>query len=159
MVWRGSSSLQDRFFAAIVYLLPLVEVMPFGQYLFLQFPLLLLLEIPLIPIKAIYSLVPFGSLIVFFILFLAVVRNERIRHFIRYNTMQALLIDILLVLCSLVLGVLVKIVPPTSLIAQTLYTLIFIGGLAACLYSMVQSILGRYAEIPTISQAAYSQVP
>jgi len=46
----------------------------------------------------------------------------------------------------------------TNLLAQTLNNVIFIGSLAACLYSIVQSILGRYAEIPTISDAAYSQV-
>ncbi|MGL5878515.1 MAG: Tic20 family protein, partial [Xenococcaceae cyanobacterium] len=34
----------------------------------------------------------------------------------------------------------------------------FLGTLAASFYSIVQSILGRYAEIPTLSDAAYSQV-
>ncbi|MBE9170172.1 hypothetical protein IQ238_22505 [Pleurocapsales cyanobacterium LEGE 06147] len=158
MAWRGSTDFKDRFFAAIVYMIPLVYAMPFGQFLFAQFPFLTLLQIPLIPITVVYSSIPFAGLIVFFILFAAVVRNERINHFIRFNTMQAILINIILFLCSIVLGLLARGLGSTNLLAQTLYNVIFIGSLAACLYSIVQSILGRYAEIPTISDAAYSQV-
>jgi hypothetical protein len=159
MVWRGSSSPQDRFFAAIVYLFPLFEAMAFGQFIFAQFPFLLLLKIPLIPIEIIYNSIPLGGLIVFFILYLAVVRNERIRHFIRFNTMQALLLDILLLLCNLILGLLGQGIGSSNLLIEVLYTAIFLGALAACIYSIIESILGRYPEIPTISQAAYTQVP
>ena len=34
----------------------------------------------------------------------------------------------------------------------------FLGALAACFYSIIQTVLGRYAEIPTISEAASSQI-
>jgi hypothetical protein len=158
MAWRGSTDFKDRFFAAIVYMMPLVDAMPFGQLLFAQFPFLTLLQIPLIPITILYSSIPFAGLIVFFVLFSAVVRNERISHFIRFNTMQAILIDILLLLVGLLFKLLSGGLGTTNLLAQTLNNAIFIGSLAACLYSIVQSILGRYAEIPTISDAAYSQV-
>jgi uncharacterized membrane protein len=158
MAWRGSTDFKDRFFAAIVYMMPLVDAMPFGQLLFAQFPFLTLLQIPLIPITILYSSIPFAGLIVFFVLFAAVVRNERISHFIRFNTMQAILIDILLLLVGLLFKLLSGGLGTTNLLAQTLNNAIFIGSLAACLYSIVQSILGRYAEIPTISDAAYSQV-
>lgn len=158
MAWRGSTDFKDRFFAAIVYMMPLVYAMPFGQLLFAQFPFLTLLQIPLIPITILYSSIPFAGLIVFFVLFAAVVRNEKISHFIRFNTMQAILINIILFLCSIVLGLLTRGLGTTNLLAQTLNNVIFIGSLAACLYSIVQSILGKYAEIPTISDAAYSQV-
>jgi uncharacterized membrane protein len=52
----------------------------------------------------IYSL-PFASLIIFFALYLGVVRNENISHFIRFNAMQAILLDIVLMLCGLVLPI------------------------------------------------------
>ncbi len=158
MAWRGSTDFKDRFFAAIVYMIPLVDAMPFGQLLFAQFPFLTWLQIPLIPITILYSSIPFAGLIVFFVLFAAVVRNERINHFIRFNTMQAILIDILLILLSLLFRLLAGGLGTTNLLAQTLNNAIFLGSFAACLYSIVQSILGRYAEIPTISDAAYSQV-
>jgi len=46
-----------------------------------------------------------------------------------------------------------------SLLLATLNNVIFLGTLAVCVYGMIQSGLGKYAEIPTISEAAYSQVP
>jgi len=35
---------------------------------------------------------------------------------------------------------------------------VFLGAIAAIIYSIVQSVLGRYAEIPTLSEAVYMQV-
>ncbi|MBD1837617.1 hypothetical protein H6F78_21735 [Coleofasciculus sp. FACHB-64] len=157
MTWRGSATAKDRVFACLPYLLPLLSVLPFGAYLFRQFPVLALILLPLQPLLAIYS-IPFASLIIFFVLFLGVVRNEKISHFIRFNTMQALLIDIALFLCTMALQILTPALG-TGLVGQTLFNVVFLGTLAACAYSVVQSVIGRYAEIPGISEAVYSQVP
>jgi hypothetical protein len=43
-------------------------------------------------------------------------------------------------------------------ILQTIYNMLFLGVLAAVMYSVVQSLRGQYAEIPTISDAVYMQV-
>ncbi len=157
MTWRGSTTAPDRIFAALPYLLPLVDVIPFGRFLFGQFPALQLLFIPLFPVLQIYQTVPFAGLIIFFALFLLVVRNERINHFIRFNTMQAILIDIVLILCTLVLSLLPQ-GGSGGLFVETLFNVVFLGVLAAFVYSVAQSLLGRYAEIPTISDAVYMQV-
>ncbi len=157
MTWRGSATAKDRVFACLPYLLPLLSVLPFGAYLFRQFPVLALILLPLQPLLAIYT-IPFASLIIFFVLFLGVVRNEKISHFIRFNTMQALLIDIALFLCTMALQILTPALG-TGLVGQTLFNVVFLGTLAACAYSVVQSVIGRYAEIPGISEAVYSQVP
>ena len=159
MAWRGSTTVQDRIFASLPYLLPLVEgLSQFGQLLE-QFPPLNFLFLPLIPVIALYeNLGSWGSLIIFFVLFLAVVRNERISHFIRFNAMQALLLDILLILMGLFLGILQPVLGTSSLIVSTLNNLVFLAIVAACGYSMVRSLLGHYAEIPTLSEAAYAQV-
>ena len=158
MTWRGSPTVRDRIFASLPYLLPLFSVYPFGIFVFQQFPALReLLSLLLTPVAFIYSLVPFADLVIFFLLFLLVVRNERIQHFIRFNTMQALLLDILLFLCSLVSQFLLQPLG-TNLVTDTLLSVVFLATLAACGYSVVQSLLGRYAEIPTLSEAAYAQV-
>lgn len=157
MAWRGSTTVTDRIFASLPYLLPIITVLPFGRFLFQQFPALQVIFIPLTPVLTIYSTIPFADVVVFFLLFLLVIRNEKIIHFIRFNAMQALLLDILLFLCSLVQMYLL--VPlGTNLITQTLINIVFLGTVAACGYSVVQSLLGRYAEIPTLSEAAYAQV-
>ena len=144
MAWRGSTTVKDRIFACLPYLLPLVSALPFGSFLFRQFPALGVLLIPLQPVLFIYQSIPFAGLVIFFLLFLLVVRNERIVHFIRFNTMQAILLDILLVLCSLLSSILLKGLG-TNLITETLFNIVFLGTVVACGYSIVQSLIGRYA--------------
>jgi len=156
MTWRGSTTVPDRIFACLPYLLPLIDGLAFGRFLFTQFPVLQLLLIPLSPLMQIYSL-PFASLVIFFALYLGVVRNENISHFIRFNAMQAILLDIVLMLCGLVLPIFSKGLQ-VAFIAETLYNMVFLGALAAFLYAVVQSALGRYAEIPPLSDAVYMQV-
>ncbi len=159
MTWRGSTDTKDRIFAALVYLLPLYSAFAFGDSIFQQIPFLgAALAIALYPLAFLYSsLGSFGSLIIFFVLFLAVVRNPRISHFIRFNTMQAILIDILVSLLGLVLGFVARGLG-ANLALETLFNVVFLGAFAACVYSIIQSVIGKYADIPTISEAAYSQV-
>ena len=159
MTWRGSTDTKDRIFAALVYLLPLYSAFAFGIFIFRQIPFLgAALAIVLTPLAFLYSsLGSFGSLIIFFVLFLAVVRNPRISHFIRFNTMQAILIDILVYLLGLALGFIARGLG-ANLVVETLFNVVFLGAFAACVYSIIQSVIGKYADIPTISDAAYSQV-
>ena len=157
MSWRGSNTISDRIFACLPYLLPLIEVLNFGTFLLAQFPPLQVLFLPLVPLMAIYRGIPFASLIIFFALFALVVRNEKISHFIRFNTMQAILLDIVIFLFSILMN-LVGIVPGGDFAIQTLSTTIFLGIVAAVVYSVLQSLMGRYAEIPAISDAVYMQV-
>jgi uncharacterized membrane protein len=158
MAWRGSTTVQDRIFASLPYLLPLFTALPFGSVVLKQIPALgEILFLLLTPVLFIYTKVPYANLIIFFLLFLLVVRNEKIQHFIRFNTMQALLLDILLFICSLVFQYLLQPLGAT-LITQTLVAMVFLATLAACIYSVVKSIQGHYAEIPTLSEAAYAQV-
>jgi hypothetical protein len=159
MTWRGSTDTKDRIFAALVYLLPLYSAFAFGDSIFRQIPFLgAALAIALYPLAFLYSsLGSFGSLIIFFVLFFAVVRNPRISHFIRFNTMQAILIDILVSLLGLVLKFFAQGLG-ANLALETLFNVVFLGAFAACVYSIIQSVIGKYADIPTISEAAYSQV-
>ncbi|MCA2686826.1 MAG: hypothetical protein IM504_23940 [Microcystis sp. M038S2] len=159
MTWRGSTDTKDRIFAALVYLLPLYSAFAFGIFIFQQIPFLgAALAIVLAPLAFLYSsLGSFGSLIIFFVLFFAVVRNPRISHFIRFNTMQAILIDILVYLLGLALGFVARGLG-ANLVVETLFNVVFLGAFAACVYSIIQSVIGKYADIPTISEAAYSQV-
>jgi uncharacterized membrane protein len=158
MAWRGSTTMSDRILACLPYLLPLIDGLMFGYVSLLrQFPALQVIFLPLQPIVAIYaSLGQIGQLIVFFALFFLVVRNEKIIHFIRYNTMQAILLDIIVFLCSIILRVVA--LPRIDFAVQTVASTIFLGLVAAIGYSVAQSLMGRYAEIPAVSDAVYMQV-
>lgn len=157
MAWRGTITPLDRVFGCLPYLLPLVEGLIFGSFLFRQFPAIGVVFLPFLVLQQIYASIPFAGMIVFFVLFLAVVRNPQINHFIRFNTMQAILIDIALFLCRMAMQILLPALG--GLIGQTLFNTIFLGLLAVVIYSVAQTVLGRYAEIPGISEAVYTQVP
>ncbi|HEY9659879.1 MAG TPA: Tic20 family protein, partial [Allocoleopsis sp.] len=130
----------------------------FSSSFFTQFPLLQPLLLPLLPFIFIYKQVPFMGLVIFFALFLLVVRNERINHFIRFNTMQAILLDIVIILCSIIMSYVLQPIVGGGLIYDTFANVIFLGTVAAVIYSVAQSIMGRYAEIPTLSEAVHMQV-
>ncbi|MDJ0649346.1 MAG: hypothetical protein QNJ60_11630 [Xenococcaceae cyanobacterium MO_188.B19] len=156
MVWRGSTDVKDRIFAALVYSIPLSIAFSFSRFVidYVPKPLIALINIFLIPLGIIRSIIPLGDIVIFFLLFLLVVRNEKIKHFIRFNTMQSLLLDIALTLLGMGMGIL-----GSNLITVVLSSVIFIITLAVCIYSIVQCALGKYPDIPSISQAVYTQVP
>lgn len=161
MSWRGSNAtVQERIFASLPYLLPLIDGLitsvRFGMSLFRLFPPLQLLFIPLTPLVTLYS-IPFASLIIFFALFLLVVRNESISHFIRFNTMQAIMVDIALFLFQLILMVASR-ASGLDFLVTVFANFVFIAVVAIFVYSVVQSLRGRYAEIPTLSEAVHMQV-
>lgn len=169
MTWRNSTTIGERLLACLPYILPLVNVLGFGTYLFMTFPALMALLIPFLPAIVLYfnlvNKIPYGELIIFFVLFLLVARNYKIKHFIRYNTMQALLLSIFLSLCYWTLeliGFPLGVIPGSSfnsnLFIDVMSTTIFLGIFAAIVYSIFQTIRGIYAEIPLISEAAYMQV-
>ncbi|TBR59052.1 hypothetical protein B4U84_24685 [Westiellopsis prolifica IICB1] len=158
MTWRGSTTVKDRIFACLPYLLPIIEVFAYGQFFLKQFPPVQVLFLPLVPLLQIYYGVRYAGLIIFFGLFIFVVRNEKISHFIRFNTMQAILLDIVVFLFGILTDI-VGLLPSGGFAIQTLYTTIFLGIVAASVYSIIQSLLGRYAEIPAISDAVYMQLP
>lgn len=158
MTWRGTTTPADRFFASLPYLLPLVEGIMFGAAFFSQFPAAQMLFLPLLPILAVYNGFPFAGIIVFLLLLMLVVRNPNINHFIRFNTMQAILLDIVLILCSLVMNYVLMPALKGGLAIETLMNVIFLGMLAAVIYSVGKTVMGQYAEIPTLSDAVYMQV-
>lgn len=168
MTWRGSNTPLDRFFSCLVYLLPLMDaIMGFSRPFFSQLPQLEVILLPLFPFLFVYqfllNLLSFGGLslgglLIFFALYFLVVRNENIRHFIRFNTMQSILFGIVLSLFGIIWSAVLRPIMPGGLIMETLFNVAFLGTVAACIYSMVQSALGRYPEIPTISDAVYMQV-
>jgi hypothetical protein len=159
MSWRGSTSPIDRIFAALPYLLPIsIGVVSHGQRLLGSFGLDSVTEV-FSPIAQL-STFPLG-LIIFIALFALVINNSNINHFIRYNVFQALLIDIILTLVEVITPILFKLLaflPGMLEIAQVIDSTVFLGVVAAGGFSIVQTALGRYAEIPSLSNVVYSQI-
>lgn len=104
MTWRGHTNPEDRIIASLPYLLPLIVSITFGRSLFQQFPQLIFLINIISPLAPLAFGIP--GLIVFFMLYMLVVRNSQLKHFLRFNTMQALLVDMGLGIISLLFSVL-----------------------------------------------------
>ena len=96
----------QRLLAALLYALPWADAVPFGRALFGLFPALQWLTLPALPLALLQNQIPFGGFVLFLVLFLAVVRNPQVPYLIRFNALQAILIDIVLILVSLAFNVL-----------------------------------------------------
>ena len=160
MNFRGTVTGLDRFLASLPYLLPLFSVLP----LFLLGAALLLGREVVSPILDIVMNISvtsgalfgqYGSLIVFFGLYLLVVRNSEIKYFIRFHTMQSLLIGIAASLVGLVLSLLG---PALGSLESLLGLVVSLAVGGASIYSIFCAIMGNYGAIPVISEAVESQL-
>jgi hypothetical protein len=73
--------------------------------------------------------------------------------------MQAILVDIVLSLLGILFFNIIEPGVLPSLISITLFNVVFTAVLAVCIYAIFQCAIGRYPEIPAISEAVYTQVP
>ena len=138
-----------RLSSVFLYTLPLKASIPFGIFLFYKYSFLKILLLLTFPIAIIEKSLPFGSFLLFIILFAGLVRNPNVPYFVRYNACQALLIDIALIIISYLL----RIFPIVEL-----SSVIFIFTLCIFIYSIFQCIFGVEPEIPLISKSVRMQI-
>lgn len=158
MNYRGSSlSVPERIFAALPYTISLMAGIPAILLLANFLP-----NIPIVPILAplrfIQSLTeflgPFANLIIFFGLFFFVVRNNDIKQFIRFHTMQSLMIGIAVSVAGLI-GDLLG--PTMALFSALLSIVVSAGVVGVSIYSMILAVMGNYTNIPLLSEASDAQ--
>ena len=139
-----------------MYTLPLKASIPFGYDLFNKYSFLKILKFFTLPIEIIERSLPFGTLLLFILLFAGLVRNPKVPYFVRYNACQALLIDIALIIIIYLL----RILPLFELgsIISILSPIIFILILCIFIYSFSQCINGVEPEIPLISKSVRMQI-
>jgi uncharacterized membrane protein len=166
MTLQQSVTPLHRFYSCLPYLLPLSAGVIYGAVLFQQFPLLLLpffpfiwlygnvLAFPLVPVLGLT-----GEFFLFMGLFFLIVRDVRVPLFIRFNTMQALLMQIVLFIAQLFFQIVQQLSSNglPSVVSSTIANTIFIGTMLIAGYAIYHSIKGEYSDIPTLSQAASFQ--
>jgi uncharacterized membrane protein len=109
------------------------------------------------PLLQAYYSNSFTPFFVFFALYLAVVRNEKLPHFMRFNAMQSILLDI----CIMLGGLIIQYMPfeiAFSTLGGICNNLVFTTGAASVFYCVWYTLQGTYADIPTVSEAVYIQV-
>ena len=93
----GGAAIPDRVVASLPYLLPLFDGLRYGKFLFTQFPAFGAILLPFEPLIRLYFSVPFAGLVAFFAVYLGIINNQSLSRFVRFNAMQAVLLDIILV--------------------------------------------------------------
>ncbi|GIL65905.1 hypothetical protein Vafri_19537 [Volvox africanus] len=157
--WTPTPGVVDRVVAALPYILPYFDSVAYGRYLFHIYPAARAAIQPFLPAMSLYHSLPFGSFIVFFGLYIGVVNNARFSRFVRFNAVQAILLDILLALPRLLETVFT---PPTSGWGAQLYiqsqSFIWVFTTMWVVYGIASSFLGQWARIPFIAEAADQQI-
>ena len=150
----------QRVVAPLVYLLPWSDAIPLGGPLFQQYPWMQWFTLPVLPLALLERSVPFGlgGLLLFFVLFLAVVRNPNVPYFLRFNTLQALLTDIVIMVLGFAFGILLRPIAGGTLLVSTLSSTIVVAVLAILLFALVECWRGREPDLPGISQAVRMQL-
>ena len=147
----------QRLLALLTYLLPWSDGLPFGRSLTSLFPMLQWLSLPALPLVLVEQAIPFGGFILFLVLFLGVVRNPRVPYFIRFNALQAILLDIILIVLSLAFNLLLAPLGGNFAV-RTLSNTIFLGMLVLVLFGIIQCLRGKEADIPSLSEAVRMQL-
>uniref|UniRef100_A0A1D1ZB59 Protein TIC 20 n=1 Tax=Anthurium amnicola TaxID=1678845 RepID=A0A1D1ZB59_9ARAE len=159
MSYRTPVPASERLFSALAYALPFFNSLHYGRFLFARFPSLGLAIEPLLPLVAAYRSVPYASFVAFFALYLGVVRNPAFGRYVRFNAMQAVVLDVFLALPTLVQRVLGT--PAGGLGFRLLelgYGAIFAFAAACFLYGVVSCVLGKTPYLPIVASAADRQL-
>lgn len=156
----GKNGIQapERVIAALGYVLPFFDGIQYGRYFFLQYPVAESLLRPLYPLLSAYKGFPYSNFIAFFSLYLLVVRNPSISRYVRFNAMQAVVLDVLLILPTLVER---TFAPRGGLGFELLvifYNTVFLFLVACFLFGVVSCILGKTPRLPIVADAADAQV-
>jgi hypothetical protein len=181
MAWRGENKVGDRIWSLLPYMMPIADAMTFAVpalkvvpgLKFILFPLYYF-ALPFAMLQGVFSQFfgMLGGFLVFILLFVTVVRNPRIGHFIRFNTAQAIIIGVAIAILRAVLEIFRfpftivsdRAITDVSALSALDYGFAALGGaiffvaLGVVLYSMVSVVQGKYADVPVISEASYSQV-
>ncbi|KAI5069824.1 hypothetical protein GOP47_0016125 [Adiantum capillus-veneris] len=148
----------ERIVAASAYLLPFLDGVQYGRYFLTQFPQAQAAFRPLYPLLRVYSSTPFASVAVFFGLYFLVVRNPSFNRYVRYNTMQAVMLDILLILPSLIEGIYHPQSGVGLEILVVFYNTVFFYLVACFLIGSGSCLLGKTPRLPLVADAADAQV-
>lgn len=151
---------KNRLLAFLPYLMPLLDGVVYGRFVFAKYPVLsAFIFYPLQPLLIVYRGIPFLPFILFAMLFYFVVRNEKVDNFIRYNTMQAILIDLVLIIPQMFLHATSASGAIPSGVVESLCSLVFYAIMVITTYVVLCVVRGNKPDqVPWISEASEAQL-
>jgi len=158
----GKIDFSDKTIASLCYLLPLLDGLKYSKYVLTQAPAVSLLLVPLAPIAQFYYSLGFLQIIFFFALYLGVGQNRALSEFLRFNAMQAIVLDIVLIIPDVFSNLFNGINgPPTGgplLEAQILfYNSVFFYVYLCSAAGSISSLRGKRIKLPIVGGAAERQ--
>ncbi|KAH7670892.1 hypothetical protein IHE45_10G058400 [Dioscorea alata] len=159
MSYRSAVPATDRLISAASYALPFFNSLHYGRFLFTRLPILATALNPILPLIAAYRSIPYAAFVVFFALYLGVVRNTQLSRYVRFNAMQAVVLDVLLALPSLIQRVFG--VPTRGVGFQVLeigYSSLFVFTAVCFVYGLISCVLGKTPYLPFVAAAADRQL-
>ncbi|XP_014523187.1 protein TIC 20-II, chloroplastic [Vigna radiata var. radiata] len=145
----------ERLISIAAYTLPFFNSLQYGRYLLAQYPQLAVLFDPIVPFLAFYRSIPYASFVAFFALYLGVVRNPTFPRYVRFNAMQAVTLDVLLVIPHLIARIFSPGRGPLMIWSSNA---IFVFSILCFLYGVASCVLGRTPYLPFVADAASRQI-
>ena len=150
-------SLGGKILGILLYMIPWVDSLKFGNHIYLKYPFTQIIQIPAIPIIIIEQTIPFGNLLLFLAIFIGLVRNNKVSYFLRFNALQSLLINIGIIIISFIVDIFFS--PfENSLIIRTFSTTLLISLFSMITYCVWACTHGNEPNIPGITQATKMQL-
>ena len=153
-----SADVPDRLISALCYFYPFFDGIQYGKYVITQFYPLQAIVQPLVPAIRVFKSFPFNGFLVFLTLYFVVVRNPNFSKYVRFNTMQAVVLDVLLIFPDLLeRGFNPKDGLGSDLI-MSLDSTVFLFLLVCLIYGSSSCLLGQIPRLPIVAEAADRQV-
>ena len=152
----GMVPIPDRIVALLPYVVPLLDGLRYSRFFFSQFPQAIVLLTPLQPIASMYFRIPFAGLISFFAIYMGMAENRSLSRFVRFNAMQAIILDICLVLP----GMIEYVLSPGRLagagfeLYKMCYNSVWLFVLFAFALAAIGCLSGQTYKLPFIGDAA-----
>nr|QKY65054.1 chloroplast protein import component Tic20-V [Passiflora contracta] len=153
-----SADTSDRIISAICYFYPFFDGIQYGKYVITQFSPIQALIQPLVPAIRVFKSFPLNGFLVFLTLYFVVVRNPNFSRYVRFNTMQAIVLDVLLIFPDL----LERSFNPRGGfgldLLMSLDSTVFLYLLVCLIYGSSSCLLGQLPRLPIVAEAADRQV-
>ena len=156
----GIIPVPDRVVAFLPYLVPLLDGLRYSRFFFAQFPQAIFLLQPLQPLASMYFRIPFAGMISFFAIYMGIAENRTLSRFVRFNGMQAIILDVCLVLP----GMIEYVLSPGRLsgvafeMYRMCYNCVWLFVLVAFCLAAVGCLSGQMYKLPFIGDAADMRV-
>ncbi|XP_004148263.1 protein TIC 20-v, chloroplastic [Cucumis sativus] len=155
---NNSADAPDRLISAICYFYPFFDGVQYGKYVITQYTPFQVLIQPLVPAIRVFKSFPLNSFLVFLTLYFVVVRNPNFSRYVRFNIMQAIVLDVLLIFPDLLER---SFNPRGGLgldLVMSLDSTVFLFLLICLIYGSSSCLLGQIPRLPIVADAADRQV-